>query len=203
MRYVFTLLGFLAAFGCYGASAYWSGVGVWTDMSAERNEYHLYGDIHAANGAKGSILARLFGHEEDGDFYLNAFDYDFPGSMVEVNTVMVLAMLGDVLGDDTFESAIRIVLCDDGDTVTGGTRIEGRSNFYLGFMTSETGVENGQRWYGWAQLSVDEDRVMTVLASGIGLNGEPVTVGETIPEPSGALLLLLGLGVLGLRRRVV
>ncbi len=61
----------------------------------------------------------------------------------------------------------------------------------------------GMTWYGWVHVSVDENLDMTLLGDGINLYGGPVTVGvpeSAIPEPAGGLLLLLGAGLLALRR---
>ena len=42
---------------------------------------------------------------------------------------------------------------------------------------------------------------MSLLDYGINLDGGPVVVGVATPEPSAALLVVLGLGFLWLRRR--
>ena len=61
-------------------------------------------------------------------------------------------------------------------------------------------VQEGMSWYGWVHVSIDENLNMTLLEDGINLTGGAVTVGVT-PEPSSALLLLVGGALLVLKRR--
>ena len=56
--------------------------------------------------------------------------------------------------------------------------------------------------YGWAKLSVDMDGVLHLDNSAVARGGDAIVVGElAIPEPSCVLLLLVGFGLLALRRR--
>ena len=68
-------------------------------------------------------------------------------------------------------------------------------------LTGDEGYEEGMSWYGWVHVSVDENLQMTLLDEGINLYGGAVTVGMSIPEPSGGILFLLGAATLGLRRK--
>ena len=56
--------------------------------------------------------------------------------------------------------------------------------------------------YGWAEVALDENGVLYAVNSMTDLTGASVIVGD-IPEPSSALLLLLGAAALSLRRRHV
>ena len=92
------------------------------------------------------------------------------------------------------------------DLSAGGTAVENSGDFYMAFKASEVifvsgvGYEEGESWYGWVHVSVDDELNMTLLGEGINLYGGPVVVGA-IPEPSAGMLLLLGLAGLALRRR--
>ena len=55
--------------------------------------------------------------------------------------------------------------------------------------------------YGWVQFHQDPDGKVSFVTSALDLTGEGVVVGAT-PEPSGALLWLMGGALLALRRRV-
>ena len=59
--------------------------------------------------------------------------------------------------------------------------------------------------YGWVSIEVDDDGIPYLVHSAIDLDGGPMIVGGGaweggIPEPSGGILFLLGMAVLGLRR---
>ena len=67
-------------------------------------------------------------------------------------------------------------------------------------LKDSSGYFEGQTWYGWVHVSLDDDLYMTLLGADINLSGGAVTVGST-PEPSAALLLLVGGALLALKRR--
>lgn len=75
----------------------------------------------------------------------------------------------------------------------------GTQTFYLGFGV-EGRCDGADTWlYGWLEVSVNGNE-LSVVNSAIGLNGQSMTVG-VIPEPSAAMLLILGLAPMALRRR--
>lgn len=54
---------------------------------------------------------------------------------------------------------------------------------------------------GWIELAYDDKGVLSVVHSALDMDGESLTIGEgSVPEPSGGLLILVGLSVLTLRR---
>lgn len=56
-------------------------------------------------------------------------------------------------------------------------------------------------YYGWAEYMVDEDGTFRLLNSAIDFDGGAMVVGGgAVPEPTGGLLLLVGVAALALRR---
>ena len=79
--------------------------------------------------------------------------------------------------------------------------IRGEENFYMAFVLGD-GYDSRYA-YGWMNIGVDARGNLSLLGSAIDLDGGPMIVGggSASPEPSGAVLLLLGAGMLGLRRQ--
>ena len=73
-------------------------------------------------------------------------------------------------------------------------------SIYVAF--SWDGDHSGRNgYYGWILLSTDNGNLV-VESSALSMErGAAVTAGETIPEPSGGMLMLFGVAVLALRRR--
>ena len=149
----------------------------------------------------------LFGHMEDDNLYLKHEDFSHE-SMEPTYNWWALALYGDIVSEATFDSLNHVedtYINDPNAPLVGGTQVENPSDFYMTFKVSEvlkdsSGYSEGQSWYGWVHVSVDDDLRMTLLGSDINLTGGAVTVGAT-PEPSLALLLLVGGALLALRRR--
>ena len=118
-----------------------------------------------------------------------------------------LALYGDIVSEATFDSFTHVedtYINDPNVPLVGGTLVENPDDFYMAFKVSEvledSGYSEGPAWYGWVHVSVDDDLRMTLLGADINLTGGAVTVGAT-PEPSSALLLLVGGALLALKRR--
>ena len=116
-----------------------------------------------------------------------------------------LALYGEIVSEETFGSLVAIEDFYGNDISSGGTLIENPKDFYMALKVSEVlmgpdDYEVGQSWYGWVHVSIDDDLHMTLLGADINLSGGEVTAGVT-PEPSVALLLLLGGALLALRRQ--
>ena len=206
MRTAFATAVFMLCNGAFAATASWTGVLLseddgWLYDYVVRG-YNIAADIHGETGGTW-IHSNFFGRMESGGFRLQHKDY----SMVMDPTFnwWVLACYGDVVGTDTFDSMNHIDTYV-GDPFSGGTLIENPGDFYMAFKASEVifvsgvGYEEGESWYGWVHVSVDDELNMTLLGEGINLYGGPVVVGA-VPEPSAAMLVMLGFSALALRRR--
>ena len=101
---------------------------------------------------------------------------------------------------------------DDGGTSTYDVTIEQDHITYLAFCGEilsgdmSSLARTGVYLYGWVSLGVDENGIPVLTGSAIDLDGGPMIVGGGawtggIPEPSGGMLFLLGMAMLGLRRR--
>jgi len=145
----------------------------------------------------------MFGYNEAGTLFLK--QYDRKTTWVgDDNVTFVLALYGELLSADTIETATKVPLTIWGATDHyDGIAIDDPSDFYFGFMTPESKTADGIPRYGWYHLSITDDlNDITLLDSGIGLYGESVYVGIGVtPEPSSAMLLLLGCAGLLLRRQ--
>ncbi len=196
-------LALLAYVRLIAAPAHWAGISLSDDgIPGEPAQYFISSDIYGANGEYTWILSFMAGHMEDGGFLLKHKDFSSE-SMEPTFNWWALASYGDIVDKESFSRLTPIELFYVDDYYSGGTLIENPSDFYMVFKASEVLIENGEyvegmTWYGWVHVSVDENLYMTLLDDGINLDGGPVTVG--IPEPSSALLLLLGCALMALRR---
>ncbi|MBR4654483.1 MAG: PEP-CTERM sorting domain-containing protein [Kiritimatiellae bacterium] len=107
------------------------------------------------------------------------------------------------LGSERYLTAYGI----DNNDYIGPTEIivQPDSSMYLAFVYQATASMD---IYGWVELTVDSNGNLRVANSAYDLEGGPMVVGGgawngNIPEPSGGILLLIGVAVLGLRRRAI
>jgi len=166
--------------------------------------FDLFGDITELPGKWiTSANGQMFGYQNGGALFLK--QYDRKTTWVgDDNVTFVLALYGELLSADTIKTATEVPLTTWGATDHyDGLAIANPSDFYLGFMTPESETADGIPRYGWYHLSIADDlNDITLLDSGVGLYGESVYVGIGVtPEPSSAVLILLGCAGLLLRRR--
>lgn len=87
---------------------------------------------------------------------------------------------------------------------THSTSVTPNDSFYLMFVFSDDMVNPHapSYIYGWVEISADEDGALRLVGSAIDIDGGPMIVGSgsATPEPSSALLLLIGGALLALRR---
>ena len=188
----------------FAATAHWTGISL-RNWGTTGGHYGLYGDIYGENNTHAWFLTDLYGHVENDDFYLKHMDFS-KESMEPTYNWWALVLYGDVVSSATFDTFTRIEDFRSNDLYTGGTLVNNPDDFYMAFKVSEVLLENneyveGHTWYGWVHVSVDDDLRMTLLGADINLSGGAATVGA-IPEPSSALLLLVGGALLGLRRKL-
>ena len=117
------------------------------------------------------------------------------------------AEIGDVISETYMESRGQYFYRADFDTGNGESAQTDYSIFLdygesiiLGLSVSYSAAP-AETYYGWFQMGLSDDGVLSVNQSAVGMAaGDPIGVFPT-PEPSGLLLLIMGTGVLGLRRR--
>ena len=200
-KYLLTCFIVSAISTLYAASANWTGLKL-EDITYDDpfKGFKLNGHVSSSDGRSSQIYGQLYGFEVGNKYYLESEYYEITAA--PITTKWFLAFYGDVVSETTISDLDRISRFFYPDDPENGTLIDDRTDFYLAFTTEEYGVVDPMVWYGWVHLSVDEVGMMSVLSSGIGLNGESVAVGQLIPEPSGGLLFILGAAALGLRRRI-
>ena len=124
---------------------------------------------------------------------------------------LVMAEIGDVISGTYMESRGQYFYRADFDTGNGESAQTDYSIFLdygesiilgLSVSYSDAPAETYYgTYYGWFQIGLSEDGVLSVNQSAVGMAaGDSIGV-SPISEPNGLLLLLMGTGLLGLRRR--
>ncbi len=213
MRIVITMLLLLTCNLVNASSTYWSGIRLINDgvYSDNLGEYGFLGVVRNDGGKSAEIISSFYAHGENGKIYIK--HADFSKEQIEPTfNWWALALYGDIASETTFNpdslNRIEDFYGDDSGRYTGGTLVENPDDFYMAFKVSEVLLDEnydyyeGQTWYGWVHVSIDENLEMSLLGDGINLYGGAVTVGEgASPEPASGLLLLVGGALLALRRR--
>ena len=137
--------------------------------------------------------------DSNGDILAEGSMYSSYGDLV---SYWVYASAGDTLaGFGDYEAMpLAADLAFTSENAIGGDNInahrDSEGTLYLAIIAKE-GLEDPTYYYGWAHL---QDR--TILESALSEMPLIVGTGQVIPEPSSAVLLLLGFAGLALRRDV-
>ena len=75
----------------------------------------------------------------------------------------------------------------------------GEEDVFLGVAVARNYDSPSDVLYGWAQFHLDTDGTVSMITSALDIDGDGIRVGST-PEPSSALLLLVGGALLALKR---
>ena len=142
-------------------------------------------------------------------------------SHVMTSVVFWMQVAPEVVVDQALFDSATSLFCDPLSFVTGepsSSRMEaivvnGNQDIYLavasywacpdGSTPSGCNIDKDNPYFGWVGLNVNRGKV-TLLGSYVDLDHNPVIAGQyesVIPEPSTALLLLVGGALLALRRR--
>lgn len=73
-------------------------------------------------------------------------------------------------------------------------------SIYLGYAAQDRCIDPAVQYYGWMELYLSSDNVLSIRNSAIDINGNSIIVGA-IPEPSSGMLALLGFIGLALKRQ--
>jgi len=136
------------------------------------------------------------------------------GSLVEFMGLWIEASLGETIDAACFSSRQSVVLngLPGSDYQEAEVRVDGRNSVLFAFEVfsleqdpgSPYGYVGDKAYYGWVELVVEKGTV-SIGASYLDLEGRSVYAGRyesgATPEPRCGLLLVVGIGVLVLRRR--
>ena len=144
------------------------------------------------------------------------------GGSTELETLELWTqtLVGEVIGQQLFDEAATVFL-DTRPLIglpmrqTAPINVNGNQNVYLSFVTYWVyfdsslpigySIDMDNPYFGWVGLNVNQGEV-SLLGSYVDLDHNPVIAGRyesLIPEPSSALLLLVGGALLALSRRRV
>jgi hypothetical protein len=188
---------FALAFACLSLRVFAANV-VWGSAFLVAEDGHWDDPMHDKLEGMGSPYLQMNLAFVGGSIVLTAI----PDSNLENANTFLLANKGDIVNakymedhDDFFAYA------EYGEWGGGQTRTDYSlafnpgDNYYLAFREERSDSVT----YGWVQLGYTYDNNLAILASAWDKDGDSIVVGA-IPEPSSALLLLLGFAGLALRR---
>ena len=214
MRKLICIVAVILVSCAHGASVLWDGLQLTKlDLSNGDAEYVLRwsGVGHTSSGISGacSLQVRMDLIAFDNVDYYCITSYDDDPTATGVTANWLQASAGDIADASTTRNKKYYFNHCHLDHETGWQNRDiysgADSEFYLMFAVGSTddynnNIPNPNCLYGWAHLEIDGSGDIELLGSAIGLEGQSMIVGA-IPEPSSAVLLLLGIAGLALRRR--
>ena len=166
------------------------------------HDYYLSGSLSIDDVHVAETDGNMIGYRTTDGYFIGLRDHETTPMSIN-NNIWAIAGYGDLVSSASISALTTVDVLDwyfydFGD----GTLVQGPGDFYLVFMTVGDHALDGVSRIGWYHVSVGEYSQMTLLDSGIGINGESILVGiGPIPEPTSGMLLLLGAAALALRRR--
>ena len=120
----------------------------------------------------------------------------------------------DIVDASAFGNGMASLFSTEYSGASGEMTVDKNESFYMAFQAYElvfdidpaTGqLKQGDAYYGWVEFYAKHDGNVELLGSAIDADGDGMIVGGgsvSIPEPSGGVLVLLGVAALALRRRI-
>lgn len=198
------VLGFAWSSLATASQVLWDVVELWPGVhGVSLPEIHWQGSCQTAGNRQYDLqVLCVLMSDSSGSWTLRAEDYGFGrGILYQSNS-------GELVGQGSCLTVESVFVDKDikGVDRTEWVGIHGESahDSYLSIVLRPSNPHDSNiEVYGWLQLGVRDGEIQ-LLHSALDLDGGPMIVGggsALTPEPSSTLLLLLGLCVLGLRRR--
>ena len=178
----------------------------WKTLSLEENGSDLAGRVHYSLQSFEFGFVPMCGTVSADNLTLS-FD---EGGYMEFSNALVLSMVGVennetyMRGQSSYHYLSESLYGDpySTDYRTDSPLVIPKGNSVYVAVAGHSKLYTDEILYGWAKLSVGLDGMLHLDDSALAPRGVFVVVGQSsIPEPSGGMLLLLGVAVLVLRRR--
>ena len=175
------LIAFMTVSDLFGATV------IWDAFEQFGNNFYYYGGPTPEIGF--SVM--------EADVYYIVATADGQINAANPRAYWVRAEKGDVVNDGFLHSGEMVLdayYSDRTEIEHGSVTAMKDSTFYLALIVDDAD------YYGWLAIDVDKDGMLT-LSHSVLSDTEGILVVGAIPEPSSAVLMLVGLAWLALRRR--